>query len=144
MRHRLTPLLATALLTITACGGDSSGPSDCKMTAQLNGQEFCGLFLSVERNGGQVFVNSGASGQRAIGFTFPDTGPGTYQIVSGSLVAAGVTIGTDSYTAGGGTGSGTLVITAATGTRTAGTFELTAVAGAATATVTQGAFDSEW
>lgn len=112
------------------------------MTARIDGEAFCGTFFDVQRGSGQVFVNSGGSGARAIGFTFPDQGPGTYTIAPGNSVAAGVTLGTASFTAGQGSGSGTIVITTLTGTRVAGTFQLTVV-GASTVNVTQGAFDSD-
>ncbi len=141
----ILPGLLLSLLVLSGCG--DSGPADplsedCRMTARINGEAFCGTFFDVQRSANQVFVNSGGSGARAIGFTFPDQGPGTYTIAPGNSVAAGVTLGTASFTAGQGSGSGTIVITTLTGTRVAGTFQLTVV-GASTVNVTQGAFDSD-
>jgi len=140
---RFGTLLAAVLVT-AGCGG--SGPTDpvdenCRMTARLNGQAFCAIFFDVQRSAGQVYVNGGATGERAIGFTFPDSGPGTYSIGPGSLVAAGVTIGNANFIAGQDMGSGTIVISTLTANRVAGTFQLTAV-GATTAQVTEGVFDS--
>jgi len=139
------PAVLLALLLVTGCG--ESGPSDplgedCYMTARIDGDAFCGVFFDVQRSGTQVFVNAGGAGARAIGFTFPDEGAGTYTVAPGNLVAAGVTIGTSNFSAGQDMGSGTIVLTTLTGTRVAGTFQLTVV-GASTVNVTQGVFDSD-
>lgn len=136
-------LLITIVALGAACGGDSgTGPEGDSgpMTARIDGDPFVAQFVSVQRSSGFVYVNGGGSGQRAIGFVFPDDGTGTYTIAPGTLVAAGVQIGAESYTAGQSTGAGTISVTTFTDSRLAGTFSLTVV-GPATLAITDGAFD---
>jgi hypothetical protein len=139
-------LVCLALATTTACGGDNSGPSNGngELTARINGEAFSSQFTSVQRGGGSVFVNGGGANQRAIGFTFPDQGTGTYTIAPGVLVAAGVSIGPVHYTAGQSSGAGTINVTTFTDSRLVGSFVLTVVAGSSTLSITDGQFDIDY
>lgn len=136
-------LACLALATTAACGGESAGPTGGSgpMTARIDGDPFTAQFASVQRGGGSVFVNGGGANQRAIGFTFPDQGTGTYTIAPGVLVAAGVSIGPIHYTAGQSSGAGTIIVTTFTDSRLAGSFVLTVVAGSSTLSITDGQFD---
>lgn len=141
-------LACLALATTAACGGDSSGPGTGggALTARIDGEAFSSQFTSVQRTTGSVYVNAGGAGARAIGFVFPDTGPGTYIWASGAGVSAGVSIGASHYGPVG--GSVTINATTFTDSRLAGTFtmKLTALAGQspATVTVTEGQFDIDY
>lgn len=137
-------ILALFVLIFTAgCGSDSAGPTGGSgpMTARIDGDPFTAQVASVQRGGGSVFVNGGGANQRAIGFTFPDQGMGTYTIAPGVLVAAGVSIGSVHYTAGQSSGAGTINVTTFTDSRLAGSFVLTVVAGSSTLAITDGQFD---
>lgn len=138
-------LACLALATTAACGGDSAGPGagNGALTARIDGEAFSSQFTSVQRPTGSVYVNAGGVGARAIGFVFPDTGPGTYVWATGAGVSAGVSIGASHYGPVG--GSVTINVTTFTDSRLAGTFTmtLTAIGGqsSATVTVTEGKFD---
>jgi hypothetical protein len=132
-----------------ACGSDDkgTGPDDQTgpMTALIDGESFVAEFATVDQAGGQVYVNGAALPQRAIGFTFPTEGVGTYTMAVGQLVAAGVTIGNDAWIAGSGSGGGTITVTTFTADRLVGTFQLSVVASGGqapqTLSVTNGKFD---
>lgn len=141
-------LTLPCLLLAAACGSDGTGPGPGSgpITAVIDGVSFVAEFATVSRSGNQVSVNGASSGPpRAIGFTFADAGTGTYTIGPGLLVAAGVTIGNEAWTAGGDLGSGTISVTTFTESRIAGTFTLSLVAtgnqSPQTVTVTNGQFD---
>jgi len=140
-------LLALALVatSLTAsCGSDpvDPGPDTGPMTALIDGDSFVAEFATVSRSGGQVFVNAGASGERAIGFQFPDAGPSNHFVGPGNAVSAGVTIGTSSWLAVEAIGRGTITVTVLTGARIEGSFTLTVVGGPdpATLELTNGRF----
>ncbi len=140
----MTAVLMAGLLALTsACDSKGgTGPNDGTglMTARIDGQAFSALVASVERAGGNVYVNGGGAGQRAIGFTFPDQGTGTYTIEPGVLVAAGVSIGNQHWVAGQDIGGGSINVTTLTGSRAAGTFSFTVVE-STTLSITEGVFD---
>jgi hypothetical protein len=140
--------LALALLVLgAACGDGPAAPGDeGPMTARIDGERFVAETATVSRGNGQVYLNGGSSSQRSIGFTFPDEGTGIYEIGSGQLVSAGVSIGTDqSWIAGASNGSGWIEVTTLTVSRIAGTFQFSLVAVAdetpSPLEVTEGSFD---
>jgi hypothetical protein len=148
MRRAARWLVIPALLLGPACGAGTGPDGPRVLTARIDGETFSARFTSVQRGAGQVYVNAGASGERAIGFRFPDQGPGTYAVAPGSLVAAAVTIGNFVWSAGQSTGSGMIVLTTFTDSRITGTFMLNVVATQgqqpATRSVTDGQFDIEY
>ena len=113
------------------------------MTALIDGNPFTAILASANLLSGQVFVNGAGDNQTAIGFQFPDTGPGTFTIATGNAVSAGVTEGTSSWVAGSGFGSGSITVTSLTSTRVEGTFAFTVEASpgsSGTRSVTNGSF----
>lgn len=146
-RSALAILLASAAsLSLFGCSEEAPlglDPGDGPMTAFIDGVPFTALLASANIVNGQVFVNGAGDNQTAIGFQFPDTGPDTYLIEVGNPVAAGVTEGSDSWAAGSGFGSGSIVVQVLTASRVEGTFSFTAEASggsSGTRSVTQGSF----
>lgn len=138
----------TSLILTAACGGGPSGPDDASgpITALIDGEPFVAQFATVSDHGGGIIaVNGGGAGLRAVGFQFVSTGVGTYTIAPGNLVAAGVTIGSQAWGAGGDIGAGTITVSTLTANRIAGTFTFTVEASTgqapATLSVTDGRFD---
>lgn len=135
------------IAAITACGSDSpTDPSESgPMTARIDGDRFVAVQTTVLQSGGTTAVNGGSADLRAIGFQIQNMTTGTYTIAPGSLVSAGVTIGSASWGAGGAMGSGTITVTAVTAARVTGTFQFTveAIAGGAAGSlaITDGVFD---
>ncbi|MEM7416583.1 MAG: DUF6252 family protein [Gemmatimonadota bacterium] len=109
---------------LVGCGDDPLVPNvgNGGLTAEIDGQSFVAQFATASILAGQVFVNAGGSDQRAIGFQFPDGATTSYTIGTGNPISVGVTIGTDSWLAGGTVGSGTLNVTVLTTERVEGTF----------------------
>ena len=154
MRAMTRRTMFVFVLLALACGGDSTGPGPnppppppppptSPMTAKLNGQAFVAEFATLGRSAGQVFINGAGLPARAIGFTFPDLGTGTYTIAPGNLVSSGVTVGSTAWVAGQSQGSGTIVVTTFTANRIAGTFTINLVPslGGPPMAVTDGLFD---
>jgi hypothetical protein len=159
MRAAMPRTVFAFVLLALACGGDSNGtgpgptppppppppptPADSPMTATLNGQAFTAEFATLGRSAGWVYINGAGLPSNAVGFAFADQGTGTYTIAPGSLVSAGVTVGSTAWVAGQALGSGTIVVTTFTASRIAGTFTINLVPslGGPAMAVTDGVFD---
>lgn len=143
---RTAILAASLFLPLAACGGDDpTGPESGPMTALMNGERFVAEFATVQGSANQVFVNGAGAGGRAIGFTIPDSGPGTYELGVGNPVAVGVQVGSATWTGGAGAGSGSITVTTFTETRIAGTFAfVVGNGGGAEMAITEGEYDIEY
>jgi len=157
-RPRALSLALLLLSTASGCGSDDSptGPEEltlegpASLVARIDGDAFVSEFATAGRAADQVFINAGAGGSRAIGFTFPDQGTGTFSIGEGRAVSVGLSIGSGKWVAGQGLGSGTIEVTTFTETRIAGTFSFVVVTQGGglgspiTRDVTDGSFDIEF
>lgn len=138
---------AIALLLAAGCGGDS--PTDLiptgNMAATVDGGAWSAAHVEAVRSGGTVAVSGADVALIAVGFAFPDQGPGTYDIGPGEGSVANVTEGGNSWSANTFQGSGTITVASLTADAVAGTFAFTADfsvgTGSGTRTVTNGTFN---
>jgi hypothetical protein len=149
---RLSALRAIGLVLavgVAACGSDDPvGPSDAAaMSARIDGQVWSPSFAvaTVPPTSSGFAAVSSSDGTTTIGFAFPGAA-GTYEIGASTGTNGNLTIGSVTWVASAGVGSGTIVVTSLTSERVTGTFEFTmAASGATPATrvVTNGQFDVE-
>lgn len=93
---------------------------------------------------GFVAVGSANVAGEAIGFALQGSTVGTYTFGVSDPATGSLTVGTDVWAAGGGTGSGSIVITVLDATHVAGTFAFEGVSITGTPamrSVTEGVFD---
>lgn len=131
-RAPLLALPAVASLVLVGCGPDdpvAPDPETAPVTALIDGELFIAESAVVDRSGFEVSIAASASGQRSIGFDFPDQGSANYLIGPGNPVSARVTIGNSTWLAGEAIGSGTITVTTLTQARIEGSFRFTLVGG---------------
>lgn len=122
---------ATALLcaAISACDELTPiepGPDTGPVTAYVDGEAFIASSVSVRNVQGQVRITA-VSGSTEIRLYFEGSGPNNYVIGPGNPVDARVTLGTETWTADAGTGSGTITVTDFIPSFLSGSFDLTVV-----------------
>ena len=143
---------ATLLLFGAACGSDTgpSDPTNGTMTARIDGSSWrATVAIAATYQNGILAVAGGdpvSGGTPTVGFAALATAPGTFTIGGTGPANGLVTVGSSTWQAAAGTGSGSITITAISATGARGTFQFTAlpVAGtpaSGTRTVTEGVFD---
>ena len=143
--------LATFLsLTLVACGGkDSTGPqvTTGPLSAKVDGAAWTATIAFATNTGGFIAVGASNMATESIGFALQGTTTGTYSFGASIPTTATLTVGSDVWGAGGGIGSGSIVITALDGTHVAGTFAFEGVSTTgtpATRSITEGTFDIDF
>ena len=163
IRYAMAPaILLVTVLLVTGCGGDDDpaspgggngggNPTGVNMSATVDGGAWQAVTANAINNSGIIAVgSSNVNGDTGIGFGFQDNGTGTYTIGPGQITNANITsVSGSSWSANGGTGSGSIVVTTLTADRIAGTFQFTAerligTGTPATRVVTNGTFDLEF
>jgi len=144
-RSILTTFLLAALV---ACGGDDpAGPevtTTGPVSARVDGAAWAATIAFATNTGGFVAVGASSTAGEGIGFALQGSTPGTYTFGPSNPANATLTIGSDVWSAGAGTGSGSIVITVLNSTRVAGTFSFQGVSltgTPATRSITEGVFD---
>jgi len=147
--------LTTLVLFGAACGSDT-GPNDPPplangtMTARIDGSAWrASITIVATYQGGILAVAGGdpvSGGTRTIGFAAVVAAPGTFPIGGTGPANGLVTIGSSTWQAAAGTGSGSITVTAISATGARGTFQFNAlpVAGTpatGTRAITEGSFD---
>ncbi len=156
MYRTIRPVALTALLlSIAACGSDT-GPSDPPdlpngtMSARIDGSSWSAtIAIFATYNNGILAIAGGdavSGGTRTIGIGAQVTAPGTFPIGGTNPANGLVTIGTSTWQAAAGIGSGSITITAISATGARGTFQFNALPVAntpatGTRAVTEGSFD---
>ncbi len=148
VRRSLQPVVATLLLVaLVACGGDdpaglnvTAGP----LSARIDGVVYTAVSAFAVNSGGIVGVGASNLSGEGLGFAFQGSTTGTYTIGPSIPTTANITFGSDVWSAGPGTGSGSVVVTTLTTTRVAGTFAFEVVSTTGTPamrSITEGTFD---
>lgn len=147
-RSSLQSILTALLLgTLVACGGDSPAGPDLgtgPLSAKVDGAAWTAAAAFATNSGGFVAVGASNLAGEGIGFALQGSTTGTYTIGPSIPTNANLTIGSNVWTAGPGTGSGSVVIATLNSTHVAGTFTFEVVSATgtpATRSVTEGSFD---
>ena len=147
-KRSLQSVLATILLgTLVACGGDDpAGPGlgTGPLSAKVDGAVWTAATAFATNTGGFIAVGAANLAGEGLGFALQGSTTGTYSIGAALPTTANLTIGTNVWTAGPGTGSGAVVITTLNATHVVGTFTFEMVSGTgtpATRSITEGSFD---
>jgi hypothetical protein len=151
LRRSLRSVLATLLLvTLVACGGDDPAGPDLTagpLSARIDGVVYTAVSAFAVNSGGIVAVGASNLSGEGLGFGFQGSTTGTYTIGPSIPTTANITTGSDVWSAGPGTGSGSVVITTLTSTRVAGTFAFEVVSTTGTPanrSITEGTFDVDF
>lgn len=148
MRER--SLILFMALLLAACGSDSpAGPNaggNGNMSARIDGESWSSVMEQVSFSAGAIIVAGADGAGRAIGMGWREEGVGSYTIGPGELANANFTSGAALWNASAQQGSGTVVVTARSPNRVAGTFSFTLepvpnTDATGTRSVTQGTFD---
>jgi hypothetical protein len=152
MRHSSTLVAVAALVLLTACGGDTTGPakSDGRgMSARIGGAAWSAMSIATDTAPPSLIVVTGTNATATLTLVIPvGQGLGTQAVGGTTPIAAGLVIGPQAWLASrtqGGAGSITLT-TAAPG-HLAGTFQFTLAhegASPAQQQVTSGRFDVKY
>ena len=133
MRNLSSALAGMALVTLCACGHDTTGPAtrnNGSMSAVIDGAAWTAVSIATDSAAPSSIIVQGSNGTQTLVVAIPvDQGPGTQTVGSTTPVFAGLVMGSQSWLASrtqGGAGSVTLT-TAARG-HIAGTFEFTLAA----------------
>lgn len=148
MRNR-TATLFMALLFGAGCGsGDPAGlnTDGGNMSARIDGEAWSSVMAQVAVSANVIAVAGSDVAGRAMGMAWLDEGTGTYTIEPGEVANANFSTGGAVWVANAHQGGGTVVVTARSPGRIAGTFSFTLdpvpnTAAAGTRSVTQGVFD---
>ncbi len=149
---RPAALTLAATLLLAACGGDSGTNSgdQSTMSATVAGTAWSATLAVQGQVSGNILSISGTNGTYQVALTVPGvSAPGTYAVGPGnSGIAQLVQIitGTPTWTSSLVGGSGTIVVTALTASRVAGTFSFSGApspgsSASGTRAVTNGTFD---
>ena len=133
MRNLSSTLAGMALVTLCACGHDTTGPAtrnNGSMSAVIDGAAWTAVSIATDSAAPSSIIIQGSDATQRLVIAIPvDQGPGKQTVGSTTPVFAGLVIGSQSWLASrtqGGAGSVTLT-TAARG-HIAGTFEFTLAA----------------
>ena len=150
MRNLSSTLAITALITVSACDRDTTGPATPNhgsMSAVIDGAAWTALSIEIDSLAPSSIVILGSKATETLGISIPvDQGPGTQTVGSTTPVFAGLVIGSQSWLASRTQGgSGSITLTTVVPGHIVGTFQFTLVKheGAAPAErqVSSGKFD---
>ena len=133
MRNLSSTLAGMALVTLCACGHDTTGPAtrnNGSMSAVIDGAAWTAVSIATDSAAPSSIIIQGSDATQTLVIAIPvDQGPGKQTVGSTTPVFAGLVIGSQSWLASrtqGGAGSVTLTNSAPG--RIVGTFEFTLAA----------------
>ena len=133
MRHQFTGMAAAASLFLTACGGDTTGPSKPNdgtartMSARIDGAEWSAMSIAIDSMPPSLLVVRGENTTQSFTLVIPMNQGAGPQTVGGPTPMAAVLVAGPQWWAASRTqgGSGTITLTTIAPGHVAGTFEFT-------------------
>lgn len=130
MRQPSTMIAATALVVVTACGRDATGPakSDGRtMSARIDAAAWSASSIAIDSAAPSLLFVTGTNATHTLSILIPvNQGPGTQTVGSTTPVAAVLVMGSQSWAASRTQGgAGTITLTTVAPGHVVGTFEFT-------------------